>query len=151
MAIGYLDDKGDPTLEIEILGAFNRPTKFACLIDTGFDGFLSVPILQAFPVGLVLHTTTSVTFANGTSEDKLTCLGYARLDGEDRLGLILIESQSNQVVLGMDFLKKFGLKLIVCPTSGQVEVVPAASNFTVPAGALSPPPPAALPTTSPAS
>lgn len=45
MAIGSLDANGDPTLEIEIIGAYGQPTNFTCVIDTGFTGFLSIPLL----------------------------------------------------------------------------------------------------------
>ncbi len=149
MAIGSLGANGDPTIEIEVLGAFNQPTKLACLIDTGFTGFLSIPLLQAFPIGLILTGTMSLQFANGASENRLTCLGVARLDGVENMGLIVIENEGNQVMLGMDFLKKFGFELLVCPTTGQIEMVPSASGFTVPAastGLQAPVSPAQAPT-----
>jgi len=134
-----LGDKGEPTLDIEVLGAFNQPASFTCLIDTGFTGFLSIPLLQAFPVGLVLSGTMSLELANGAVETKLTCLGIARLNGVELAGVIVIENESNQVLLGMDFLRIFGLKLLVCPTTGQIEVVPATDAFTVAAAAASRP------------
>lgn len=133
MAIGSLDADGDPTVEIEVIGAFGQPSKFTCVVDTGFTGFLSIPLLQAFPVGLVLTGTMPMVFANGAVENRLICLGMARVDGVEKLGLIVIESESKQVLLGMDFLKKFGLKLLVCPTTGQIELVPSADGFSIPA------------------
>lgn len=84
-----------------------------------------------------------MVFANGAVENKLICLGVARVDRIDQMGLIVIEHQSKQILLGMDFLKKFGFKLLVCPTTGQVEMVPAADGFTIPAA--QPVQPAAIP------
>jgi predicted aspartyl protease len=133
VAIGFLEANGDPVLEIEVIGAFEQPTKFKCVVDTGFTGFLSIPLLQAFPVGLVLQGTMAMQFANGAVENKLVCLGFARVDGIQNIGLIVIENESKQVLLGMDFLKKFGFKLLVCPTTGQIELVPAANAFSIPA------------------
>lgn len=133
MAIGYLDANGDPVVDIEIIGAYGQPYKFTCVIDTGFTGFLSIPLLQAFPVGLVLQGTMPIAFGNGTVENKLICLGFAKVDGAEQTGLIVIENESKQVLLGMDFLKKFGFKLLVCPTTGQIEIVPSANAFTIPA------------------
>lgn len=143
MAIGFLAANGDPTLEIEIKGV-GQAKKFTCLIDTGFTGFLSIPLLQALPLGLVLTATTTVTFANGITESRLICLGHAKVDSDEQLGTILLEYQSNQVMLGMDFLKKFGLKLLVCPTTGQIEVVPSGASFTVPAASPAQPASAAV-------
>lgn len=133
MPIGSLDSNGDPVLDIDIIGAFGQPTTVTCVIDTGFTGFLSIPLLQAFPIGLVLHGTMPMVFANGTVENKLICLGLARVGAIEQMGLIVIENQSKQILLGMDFLKKFGFKLLVCPTTGQVEMVPSADGFTIPA------------------
>lgn len=145
MAIGSLDANEGPLLEIEVLGAFGQPHKLTCLIDTGFTGFLSIPILQAFPIGLVLATTMPVLFGNGQTEDKLVCLGLARVDGKENPGLILIETKHQQVLLGMEFLKKFGFKLIICPATGQVEVVSTENKFTVTAAKSAPHHPPASP------
>ena len=152
MAIGSLDADGDPTVAVEIIGAFGQPTTFTCVVDTGFTGFLSIPLLQAFPVGLVLAGTRPMVFANGAVENKLICLGVARVDGVEKSGLIVIENESKQVLLGMDFLKKFGFKLLVCPTTGQIELVPAADGFTIPAAQAvsAATQPAALPAAQPA-
>lgn len=147
MAIGSFAANGDPTLDIEIVG-LGKTAKLTCLVDTGFTGFLSIPLLQALPLGLVLAGTTTVTFANGASEPRLTFLSQARIDGQERFGIVFLEFQSSQVLLGMDFLRVFGLKLLVCPTTGQIEVVPSGSGFTVPAANPATPGPAQPPSTS---
>jgi predicted aspartyl protease len=144
MPIGSFDSNGAPVIDIEILGAFDQPTTVTCVIDTGFSGFLSIP-LQAFPIGLVVHGTMPVVFANGTVENKLICLGVARAGGSDQTGLIVLENQSKQILLGMDFLEKFGYKLLLCPTTGQVEMVPEENAFTIAAAEASAPAPIAAP------
>ena len=123
MATGFLDSSGDPHVEIEVIGVYGKPTKMTCLVDTGFSGFLTIPLLQAFPIGLVLRTTTSVTFANSETENRLTCLGIVRVDGRDETGLILVDSRGGEPILGMDFLRKFNFRLTVCPSTGSVEFV----------------------------
>jgi len=85
----------------------------------------------------------AMQFANGAVENKLVCLGLAKIDGLEQAGLIVIENESKQILLGMDFLKKFGLKLLVCPTTAQIEIVPAAAAFSIPAARPVPPPAAA--------
>lgn len=83
------------------------------MVDTGFSGFLLLPILEAFPVGLILRGTTPITLADGSNQTKLTCLGQVHLEGKTEIGLIIIEWQSTEVLVGMDFLRKFQRKLVL--------------------------------------
>ena len=66
--IGYLDDNGHPRLTIRVSGT--HPTASAvveAMIDTGFTGFLMLPIAQALPLGLALYGTGNYTLADGSS------------------------------------------------------------------------------------
>ena len=123
MAIGSFDSAGCPTVEIEVSNPLGWKKKLTALVDTGFSGFLSIPILEAFPIGLLLHCTTSVVLADGQTQSKLTCLGMAHIAGEARIGSIIIEPQGDQVLLGMEFLREFKKKLVLDPTTGLVELV----------------------------
>lgn len=78
------------------------------MVDTGFTSFLLLPILSAFPIGLVLHSTMPITLADGSTQVKLTCLGCIHCDGQDQIGVVIIEWQNTDVLVGMEFLKKFG-------------------------------------------
>ena len=64
----------------------------------------------------------SVTLADGSTQYRLTCLGNANLDGEMQVGVIIIEPGSDQVLLGMDFLRKFNMQLILDPINSTVEL-----------------------------
>ena len=64
---GYLNANGDPHVEIEVANPLDWRKKVNCLIDTGFTGFLSIPLLEAFPIGLLLIGTMPVTLADGSS------------------------------------------------------------------------------------
>ena len=124
--IGSFDSSGSPIIEIEVSGPLTKPTKFIAMMDTGFSGFLLLPILEAFPVGLILRGTTPITLADGTTQTKLTCLGEVHFDGERQSGLIIIEWQSTEILVGMDFLRKFNRKLVVDATNGTVELIKSA-------------------------
>ena len=130
MATGYFDNK-DPYVDIKVSNPLGWKKELRCLIDTGFTGFLSIPILQAFPIGLILHSTSSVTLADGSVSAKLVCLGMAHLENEENIGLIIIEPSSRQVLLGMDFLIKFNKKLIIDPIKETVELINVESTTTV--------------------
>jgi len=85
---GYLDDKGDPCIDVEVTNPLGWKKTLKCVIDTGFTGFLSIPILEAFPIGLLLVGTMPVTLADGSTQYKLMCLGEAHLADEAKIGTI---------------------------------------------------------------
>lgn len=65
--IGYVDPNGHPRVTIHIRGT--HPTEFAqvdALVDTGFTGFLMLPIAQALPLGLALYGTGDYNLADGS-------------------------------------------------------------------------------------
>ena len=134
--IGSFNSSGSPVIQISVSGPLTSPTSFTAMIDTGFTGFLMLPILQAFPVGLILNGTMPITLADGSTQTKLTCLGQLHFDNESQVGLIIIEPNSTDILLGMDFLKKFNRKLIVDASNGIVEIV---KSTATPASSTQPP------------
>ncbi len=65
--IGYIDENGHPRVTIHIHGT--HPTEFVeidALVDTGFVGFLMLPIAQALPLGLALYGTGDYSLADGS-------------------------------------------------------------------------------------
>jgi len=140
------DDNGSPIVEIEVSGPVNDPRKMTAMVDTGFSGFLLLPILEAFPVGLILSGTTSVELADGTKQNKLTCLGQIHYGGTKKVGLIIIEWENTDILVGMDFLRKFEKTLVVDPVNGKV-ILFDSSIFSKPARENPAPPSSEPPTT----
>jgi len=89
--IGSFDANGNPTLKINVSGVYSTtPVEFVGIIDTGFSGFLSMPMLQAFPLGLPLTGTTSAILADGQTQNKLLASAKVTIDGIDQIGLAWI-------------------------------------------------------------
>ena len=114
MASGSLDKIGNPCLKVRIAGVSSKAaSEFDAIIDTGFSGFISMPLVQAFPLGLPLHGTTTVTFADGQNQVKL--LAGAKVSvgtkTKEEFGLIILEETSTDILVGMDFLLTFKLAL----------------------------------------
>jgi predicted aspartyl protease len=116
MANPYFDSEGRPTIDIEVSNPIGWKASVTALIDTGFDGFLSLPILEAFPIGLLLRGMMPVTLADGSTQDNLFCLGRIEFDGEKRDGTILTDWQGS-ALFGMDFLRTFRRALLVNPVN----------------------------------
>lgn len=123
--VGSFDNSGSPTIEIEVSGwNVNTRRSFTAIVDTGFTGFLLLPILSAFPVGLILHTTMGITLADGSTQNKLACLGGIHFEGQSEVGVIIVEEQNTDVLVGMEFLKSFKLKLTVDAVAGILQLEP---------------------------
>lgn len=108
---GFFSQNGHPIISIEVYGFSKEITqKFDAMLDTGFSGFLSLPLVYALKVGLILSSTASFTLADGSTDHTLLCFGGIKINGDDQIGLISI-SKGNDVLLGMEFLRKFKKKL----------------------------------------
>lgn len=108
---GFFSQNGHPIIPIEVYGFSKEVTqKFDAMLDTGFSGFLSLPLVHALKVGLILSSTASFTLADGSTDHTLLCFGGIKINGDDQVGLISI-SKGNDVLLGMEFLRKFKKKL----------------------------------------
>ena|SRR5215813_3067117 len=111
---GYLDNTGTPCLKIRISGPLSKGEEFEAIIDTGFTGFLAMPLLKAFPLGLILYGTTEVTLADGSASPKLTAKAGVTVTGGDlKIGVAVLEPTSTDILVGMDFLQKFERVLFV--------------------------------------
>jgi len=141
---GTYNASGNPTIAIEVSGPLGNRFPFTAMMDTGISGFLLLPILNAFPIGLLLQGTMPITLADGSTQTKLTCLGSIHFDGAEEVGIIIIEWQNTDVLVGMEFLSRFGKQLRVDPTNGIVEIIDAPTPPPPPAIVAPPvtPPPA---------
>jgi predicted aspartyl protease len=82
-----------------------------------------MPILQAFPLGLVLRATANVVLANGSVVPQLIAIGIVEVAGETKEGLIALENSGKEVLLGTEFLKAFEKKLVLSATHDTVTFV----------------------------
>jgi predicted aspartyl protease len=66
--VGSFDTSGSPTIDIDVL-VWNTGVSrtITATLDTGFTGFLMLPMMAAFPVGLILHSTIDITLADSST------------------------------------------------------------------------------------
>ena len=77
-----------------------------------------MPIVNAFPLGLLLAGTTSVTLADGKSAPLLTATGRVEIGDQSEIGVVILQGGASDILLGMDFLAKFGRVLFIHPNKG---------------------------------
>src|SRR6202044_2719967 len=113
--IGFTGPDGSPVIRVSIEGVRSVRHDFDAVLDTGFTGFVSMPIVDAFTIGLVLHNVERVVYADGSSQERLIALGTVRLGGASREGYIHLEPSSGEILLGMELLRTFRLFFLLDP------------------------------------
>jgi len=99
--IGYVDELRQPRTKLTVKG--NRKTIVVePVIDTGFDGYLSLPVSIAIPLGLELKGQVPVEFADGSMKNELTFQGMVFWqEHECPIDIFLTESKEALVGSGL--------------------------------------------------
>jgi predicted aspartyl protease len=125
LQIGYLDSLGHPVLTIRVTGTNpNARLDVEAMIDTGFTGFLQLPIPDALPLGLVLCADGKYTLADGRTVTNFIARGTVttrppsnsraqvrQTSPESIEGLIVLGGDG--ALLGMEFLRSLDKWLVV--------------------------------------
>lgn len=82
-----------------------------------------MPLLKAFPLGLLLYGTVEVTLADGSTAPKITAKGAVHMGDERQIGVVILEPSMTDILLGMDFLRKFNRVLFVNQSDGTVMLI----------------------------
>jgi predicted aspartyl protease len=115
LTAGYFDEQGNACLKFHIRGTAHDPPgiELSGIIDTGFTGFIQLPIEQAFSLKLPLEGTAHSTLADDSSATCFTALGTVTYNGVAQVGVVMLEQYSTTVLIGMAFLRQFKLGLSI--------------------------------------
>jgi predicted aspartyl protease len=113
--LGSLDKLGNACLTFHLCGVAHTPpgVEYTGIIDTGFTGFVSLPLQYAFALALPLLGTASITLADGKSVTCFTALGTATVVDVTMPGVVILSPESQDILVGMDFLRKFKMSLVL--------------------------------------
>ncbi len=121
--IGYTFDDGTPVLQISISGPYETPQQYDAIIDTGFNGFLSVPQSVADTLSLEHLATERVFFADNSEHIRWTSLATVILGDQRQDGVVYLEPLSEEVLLGVEFLRRFDRMLLFYPIGKFVQCI----------------------------
>lgn len=113
IAQGQIDSQDTPLLEIEVWGTDpNLKKTYNAVLDTGFNGFLSIPETEAAALGIVFPgDTAEVQYASGDVTPNKIAEGHIGIGNLVQRGVFVGEDASPELLLGMEFIKKFGFTL----------------------------------------
>lgn len=117
----YFDASGQPRVELEVRGS-RATVRVAAVLDTGFDGELSLPVAIAVQLGLELRDVITVELAGGTLSDELVFAGYLIDEGQETIVSILL-TQSRDALLGTGLLR--ARRLVLDFGTSEAEIVPS--------------------------
>ena len=110
MIEGVIREAGTPILTIKIIGKGGEEITTEGILDTGFDGFLCLPIPIAVSLGLELIDVTQTELADGTVvENELVFAGQVEWDGTV-MDVDILLTRSEDVLIGTAFLKGYQVR-----------------------------------------
>jgi clan AA aspartic protease len=114
---GYTFNDGTPVLRILISGPHAISREFDAIIDTGFNGFLSIPQSVADTLNLERLATERVFFADNSEHIRWTSLATVIIGNQRQDGVVYLEPASEEVLIGVEFLQRFNRMLLFYPIS----------------------------------
>jgi len=98
---GYVDELRQPRIELTVKGN-RKAIGIEPVVDTGFDGYLSLPVAVAIPLGLELKGRVPVELADGSMKNELTFRGTVIWRGHEyQIEIFLTESKEALVGSGL--------------------------------------------------
>jgi predicted aspartyl protease len=114
---GGFDSSGSPTITIRVVGPLGSKT-YEAVIDTGFTGFVELPLVEVVELGLKTQGAANVMLGDGTVVTNSLATADVHLGDQSESGTILLADSSSGVLVGMAFLREFKKSLIL--TNGAV-------------------------------
>lgn len=120
MIIGVVNTRHEATIRLPVRNATGQESVIEVILDTGFNGSLTLPLPVIMSLGLAWRTRGQILLANGTTDvcdmDAATVLW----DGSPRP--ILVEEADTDPLIGMALLYGYDVRMAVI-ASGRVSLV----------------------------
>jgi predicted aspartyl protease len=112
---GFFAQDGSPCLRIRLRGSDPESplVEVIGILDTGFTGFVRVPLKDAATFGLSPHDATSYTMANDAKVACSLAMGTVAFAGDTAEGVVCLWEGSREILIGMDLFRLFGVTLVM--------------------------------------
>lgn len=106
-----------PIIRIAVGGLLGvpEPNELEAIFDTGFTGFLCLPLATGISMHLNLWGIKPSVLADGSKIYNLVCIGKARFLGQEKLGEITLMPTGSDCIVGMEFVNVFGVEVLLRP------------------------------------
>ena len=103
---------GSATIRFVIGGSKVR-LEFEGIVDTGFTGFVLLPIARAVPLGLEIDGLNSFKSADGAGHQWPTATATAEFGDLASEGSVVLAFYGEEILVGLTFLETFHQSLII--------------------------------------
>jgi len=118
----FFDAKRHPRVKLTVLGA-RKSSLLEALLDTGFDGYLSLPINIAVTLGIELSAIIPVEYADGRRKQELVFSVGVNLDGKKEMVPTTLTFGAEALV-GTSLLADYELRLNFPKQKIKLEKIP---------------------------
>jgi len=128
--IGHFDDDGNPCILCHIRGIkHSHPgLEYVGIIDTGFSGFIKLPMDVGIRLSLPLEGIQFGTLADESQIKMLTASADVTVGEETKTGTALLSWTSGPILVGMKFLRMFERALFISESAGVMLVEETSIN-----------------------
>lgn len=121
MITGIVTAENEAVVSLEVYRSDGSANRVEAVIDTGFNGFLTLPGDVISQLGLAVTSTVQVGLGDGREIDLYQCCGDVSWGGR-RLSVDILETEGGSLI-GMALLSGFRLEVDVVP-GGHVSISP---------------------------
>jgi predicted aspartyl protease len=115
LILGTFDRTGSAVVNVRVTG-INPPREYTAVIDTGFNAFIAMPIAAMVDLGLKSEGAAKVTLGDGSTIDNFVARGAVTLGSQTKTCDILLDENSNEILIGLSLLRGFKLGLVITDT-----------------------------------
>jgi len=127
---GSLDSAHCPVVAIAVSASSGPSTFVDAVIDTGFTGFVQLPARAARNLGLTSRAISQTQYADGRIDAIPLAWGRVTLRTAAQEGFIHIQRDSDETIVGVQFLRLFRKTLVVSITDEIVLLVDSLADIS---------------------
>ena len=121
MITGHINSKLEAIIAITIVAKDDKIREFEALVDTGYTGFLTLPLAILAELNLEIFASGRLTMADGHAVDVDLYQATILWDGQPRT--IEVDALESEVLVGMSLLEGYDLHVHTV-VDGQITINP---------------------------